>query len=140
KHIISVEEMSKQEIMDILQLAVKLRDQPITFQKQLFAANLFFEPSTRTKMSFTVAEKKLGMEVLDLSTTTSSVQKGETLYDTAKTFEAIGADVLVIRHEDDHWAEALKSHSIFRLSMQGQAKRIIRHKVCLMFVPFMRNL
>src|SRR5699024_12721526 len=52
KHIISVEEMSKQEIMDILQLAVKLRDQPSTFQKQLFAANLFFEPSTRTKMSF----------------------------------------------------------------------------------------
>src|SRR5699024_11671715 len=82
---------------------VKLRDQPITFQKQLFAANLFFEPSTRTKMSFTVAEKKLGMEVLDLSTTTSSVQKGETLYDTAKTFEAIGADVLV--RSEEHTSE-----------------------------------
>src|SRR5699024_7241999 len=89
KHMISAEEMSKQEIIDLFQLAVKLRHQPITFEKQLFAANLFFEPSTRTKMSFTVAEKKLGMEVLDLSTTTSSVQKGETLYDTAKTFEAI---------------------------------------------------
>src|SRR5699024_2248852 len=76
QNIISIEEMSKQEIMDILQLSVKLRDQPITFQKQLFAANLLFEPSTRTKMNFTVAEKKLDMEVLDLSTTTCSVQKG----------------------------------------------------------------
>ena len=123
KHIISVEEMSKQEIMDILQLAVKLRDQPITFQKQLFAANLFFEPSTRTKMSFTVAEKKLGMEVLDLSTTTSSVQKGETLYDTAKTFEAIGADVLVIRHEDDQWAEALKESLHIPIVNAGAGKK-----------------
>ena len=50
-----------------------------------FAANLFFEPSTRTRFSFEVAEKKLGMNVLNLDGVSTSVQKGESLYDTVKT-------------------------------------------------------
>ena len=108
KNLISAEEMTEQEITNIIQLAIKFRKQPVKFQKQLFAANLFFEPSTRTKMSFTVAEKKLGMETLDFSAATSSTLKGETLYDTAKTFEAIGTDVLVVRHESDDWIEELE--------------------------------
>lgn len=62
-------------------------------------ANLFFEDSTRTRMSFTLAARRLGAEVLDLAAGASSVKKGETLIDTARVVEAMGADALVIRHE-----------------------------------------
>ncbi|KYG35152.1 aspartate carbamoyltransferase catalytic subunit [Alkalihalobacillus trypoxylicola] len=81
-------------------------------EKQRFVANLFFESSTRTKLSFEVAEKKLGLDVLNFSAETSSVQKGESLYDTAKTLESIGADVLVIRHPKDAYFEELKGIQI----------------------------
>ena len=74
-----------------------------------FAANLFFEPSTRTRFSFEVAEKKLGMNVLNLDGTSTSVQKGETLYDTIRTLESIGVDVCVIRHSEDEYYEELVS-------------------------------
>ncbi len=60
--------------------------------------NLFFEPSTRTKSSFDLAAKRLSADVMSISKSTSSVVKGETLLDTAKTMEVMGADVVVIRH------------------------------------------
>ena len=60
--------------------------------------NLFFEPSTRTKSSFDLAAKRLSADVMSISKSTSSIQKGESLLDTAKTMEAMGADVVVIRH------------------------------------------
>ena len=60
--------------------------------------NLFFEPSTRTKSSFDLAAKRLSADVMSISKSTSSVAKGETLLDTAKTMEVMGADVVVIRH------------------------------------------
>ncbi|MBX3353870.1 MAG: aspartate carbamoyltransferase catalytic subunit [Phycisphaeraceae bacterium] len=62
-------------------------------------ANLFFEDSTRTRMSFTLAARRLGAEVLDLAAGSSSLKKGETLLDTARVVEAMGAHALVIRHE-----------------------------------------
>lgn len=61
-------------------------------------ATLFYEPSTRTELSFELAAKRLGAEVLRCNVDRSSVQKGESLVDTARTLEALGADVLVIRH------------------------------------------
>ena len=61
-------------------------------------ANLFFESSTRTRLSFERAAKALGADVLNFTTQTSSVSKGETLVDTARNVEALGADALVIRH------------------------------------------
>ncbi|MGM0436854.1 MAG: aspartate carbamoyltransferase catalytic subunit [Bacillota bacterium] len=60
--------------------------------------NLFFEPSTRTKSSFDLAAKRLSADVMSISKSTSSVAKGESLLDTAKTMEVMGADVVVIRH------------------------------------------
>ncbi len=60
--------------------------------------NLFFEPSTRTKSSFDLAAKRLSADVMSISKSTSSVVKGETLLDTARTLEVMGADVVVIRH------------------------------------------
>lgn len=69
---------------------------------------IFFEPSTRTHYSFESAELQLGCRVADFEAATSSLKKGETLYDTVKTFEAIGYDALVIRHTQDEYFEELK--------------------------------
>jgi len=60
--------------------------------------NLFFEPSTRTRTSFEIAEKRLSADTLNISTSTSSVQKGETLADTAMSLEAMAPDMIVLRH------------------------------------------
>ena len=73
-----------------------------------FVANLFFENSTRTRFSFEVAEKRLGLDVLNFSADASSVQKGETLYDTIRTLESIGTKAVVIRHEQDRYFDELK--------------------------------
>lgn len=107
-HFYSLESMSTTEIMNLITMSHELRYKTCTIQTPLVAANLFFEPSTRTKNSFLMAEKKLGMETIDFSPETSSMKKGETLYDTVKTFEAIGANALVIRHEADDWLEELE--------------------------------
>src|SRR5690625_4381909 len=112
KHFLTVQDMSASEIISLLEMASYFKDNHPKISEQLFVANLFFEPSTRTKMSFTVAEKKLGLEILDFHAESSSLQKGESLYDTVKTFEAIGANALVIRHEDDCWADELNNISI----------------------------
>lgn len=74
---------------------------------KVFISNLFYEPSTRTKSSFEVAERRLGLEVVPFEVQTSSVLKGETLYDTVRTLESIGMDALVIRHGADNYFNEL---------------------------------
>lgn len=123
KHFLSVDTLSIEDMMQLFELSEQLRKQSIVLPKQLFAANLFFEPSTRTKSSFIMAEKKLGMETLDFSAESSSMLKGETLYDTAKTFEAIGADMLVIRHEADDWPQELMDHISIPIINAGAGKK-----------------
>lgn len=107
QHFLSVDQLNEEEIYHLIELAKQCQQGIKQVKKPIFALNLFFEPSTRTKMSFTVAQKKLGLEVLDFNPDSSSVQKGESLYDTVKTLESIGADLLVIRHPDDDWAKQL---------------------------------
>lgn len=75
-------------------------------------ANLFFEPSTRTHFSFVSAEHSLGLKVTDFIAEGSSITKGESLYDTVKTFEAIGYDALVIRHPNDNYFDELENINI----------------------------
>lgn len=123
KHFLSVSDMTVEDIIDLLDTANKYRLDEYKISKQLFSANLFFEPSTRTKMSFIVAEKRLGMESLEFNQEMSSMKKGESLYDTAKTFEAIGANVLVIRHEHDEWAKELESHMSIPIINAGAGKK-----------------
>ncbi|KRK80653.1 aspartate carbamoyltransferase catalytic subunit [Companilactobacillus nodensis DSM 19682 = JCM 14932 = NBRC 107160] len=77
-----------------------------------FAMNLFFENSTRTKSSFQVAEMKLGMKEIAFEASTSSTTKGESLYDTVKTVESIGASVAVIRHPQDKYYEELINNNM----------------------------
>lgn len=107
-HLLTTTALTIEEIEDILEDAQRFSTgelwQP---KKQTFVANLFFEPSTRTKSSFYMAERKLGLDVIPFETETSSVQKGETLYDTVRTLEAIGLDAVVIRHHEDQYFDEL---------------------------------
>ena len=75
-------------------------------------ANLFFEPSTRTHYSFASAEHQLGCCVEDFTAAGSSVEKGESLYDTVKTFESVGYDAVVIRHRQDEYFRELEGIEI----------------------------
>lgn len=81
-------------------------------EKDVFVSNLFFEDSTRTKTSFEVAERKLGLQVIPFDVTHSSVNKGESLYDTVKTMKSIGIDLVVIRHKKDRYFDELKGIDI----------------------------
>jgi aspartate carbamoyltransferase catalytic subunit len=108
KHLLTITELHNEEILGILHEAQQFSEgKAWTPATDKFVANLFFEPSTRTKFSFEVAEKKLGLHVLNFESQSSSVQKGETLYDTVKTLEAIGANAVVIRHPKDHYFDEL---------------------------------
>lgn len=104
KHILGLEELSAEEINLILDTAgsmkvVSERDvKKVPALKGITVVNLFFEPSTRTRSSFEIAEKRLSADVLNFTPDLSSVVKGETLLDTARNLEAMGAGVIVIRH------------------------------------------
>ena len=77
--------------------------------QDVFVTNLFFEDSTRTKTSFDIAQRKLGLQVVPFDITTSSLNKGESLYDTVKTLKSLGIDLAVVRHSKDKFYEELKS-------------------------------
>ena len=108
-------DLSKEEIFLILSDAAlfdsSYRDWHLPLKKAL-VANLFFEASTRTHYSFESAELQLGCKVADVMTSTSSITKGETLYDTLKTLECHGYDVLVVRHPADAYFEELEGLNI----------------------------
>ncbi|MGE8204151.1 aspartate carbamoyltransferase catalytic subunit [Heyndrickxia sp. NPDC080065] len=107
-HLLTMSDLKKNEIMEILQDAEQFSRGSIwTSPQKIYATNLFFEPSTRTKCSFEIAERKLGFEVIPFEVSTSSWQKGESLYDTVKTLESIGVNIAVIRHELNHFYEEL---------------------------------
>lgn len=122
KHFISMSQLTTQEIMSTLETAERYRVNNYKMDEQLFVANLFYEPSTRTKMSFNVAQKKMGLEVLDFIPESSSVQKGETLYDTIRTFEAIGAKMIVVRHQSDDWYKQLNANINIPIINAGAGK------------------
>lgn len=123
KHFISIKDLTVEEIYQLLKMAKMYREDDYKITKQIFVANLFFEPSTRTKTSFIVAERKLGLEDLEFATQTSSMKKGETLYDTVKTFEAVGADCLVIRHEHDEWSKSISKDLQIPIINAGSGKK-----------------
>lgn len=108
ENLVSMKDLSVEQIMAILKQAQAFREgASSTLRNTYTMANLFFEPSTRTKMSFEMAERKLHLNVLPFDSGFSSTLKGETLYDTVKVLEAIGIDALVIRHEQNNFFEDL---------------------------------
>lgn len=115
KHLVTMETLTNEEVMGLIKrgLAFKTGQAKVELDRQYFAANLFFESSTRTHKSFEVAEKRLGLDVVEFDAKTSSVNKGETLYDTILTMSALGVDICVIRHsKDDYYKELIDSRSI----------------------------
>jgi len=104
KDVLGLEQMSREQISLIIEEAKKMKliiEQPVKKTKQLrgkVVVNLFYEPSTRTRSSFELAGKYLGADVINVTTSTSSVVKGETLRDTARTIQQLGTDILVMRH------------------------------------------
>ena len=85
-------------------------------------ANLFFENSTRTKFSFEIAALRLGAKTLNFNESNSSRTKGESLYDTLKTFESLGIDTAIIRHSDDHFIENSTRDFSFSIINGGAGK------------------
>ena len=104
KHLLSTRDLTRDEAIQILDLAEDMADAGTREVKKLPAlrgrtvVNLFFEDSTRTKISFEAAAKRLSADVISFTAKGSSVSKGESLKDTAQTLAAIGADGVVIRH------------------------------------------
>lgn len=108
RNLFSLRELEINEINSLLNRAMAFKNGEVSHFPDRIVGNLFFEPSTRTHQSFIMAEKKMGMQNMDLFPEGSSLKKGESLYDTAKTYEAIGADALVIRSKEDKYYEALR--------------------------------
>jgi aspartate carbamoyltransferase catalytic subunit len=104
RHLLGLDGMRREDIQLILDTAVSFRevlDRPIKKVPPLTGktvANMFFENSTRTRLSFELAERRLSADVLGFSATGSSVSKGETLKDTARNIEAMKIDMVVMRH------------------------------------------
>jgi aspartate carbamoyltransferase catalytic subunit len=104
KHLLGIAGLEQAEITAILDTAMAMKEigsRPIKKVPALRGrtiVNLFFEPSTRTRTSFEVAEKRLSADTLSIATATSSVTKGETLIDTVRNLEAMAPDMIVMRH------------------------------------------
>jgi aspartate carbamoyltransferase catalytic subunit len=104
RHLLDTESLSAEEIIAILDTADRFQQIAAQGHRELqllsgyTVANMFFEDSTRTRTSFNLAARRLGAETVEFSPSSSSLSKGETLIDTAKTIEAMGVDMMVVRH------------------------------------------
>ncbi len=104
RHILDLSTFSKEDYESVLELAHRFRSIPATGSRKIPAlqgrlvVTMFFEPSTRTRSSFELAARTLSADVQSFSPSNSSLSKGETILDTALTYVAMGADVLVVRH------------------------------------------
>ncbi len=106
RHVLSLADFTPAEYDTVLQTAASCqevlsrRTKKVPALQGLVIANLFFEPSTRTRSSFELAAKRLSADTLNFAAATSSLTKGETILDTAKTYLAMGSDMMVIRHRE----------------------------------------
>jgi len=106
RHILSLADFTPDEYNTVLKTAASFREvlsrktKKVPTLQGLVVANLFFEASTRTRNSFELAAKRLSADILNFAPGTSSLSKGETILDTAKTYWAMGTDLMVIRHRD----------------------------------------
>ena len=104
KDLVSIKDISKEETEALIDTALSFKDvlrrdiKKVPALRCKTVVNLFFEPSTRTKTSFELAEKRLSLDVINFAVSSSSVVKGESLLDTVRTIESYGIDYLVIRH------------------------------------------
>lgn len=115
KHLLSSEDLTREEIITLLDTATRMAElsgaKKLPTLRGFTVVNLFFEDSTRTRISFEAAAKRLSADVINFSAKGSSVSKGESLKDTALTLQAMGADAIVVRHP--------ASGSAYRLANAG---------------------
>ena len=120
KHLLGIRELAPAEITHILDTAESFLDisrreiKKVPTLRGRTVINLFFEPSTRTRTSFEIAAKRLSADAINISASTSSVTKGETLLDTARNLEAMAPDCIVIRH-----SSAGAAHQLARICHAG---------------------
>ena len=105
KNLLSIQDLSKNEILDLITFSNNFIDNEGNFRKEdLFpdktVANVFCEPSTRTKSSFAIAAGNLGCSVLDFNIDNSSIQKGESIFETVDALNLMGVDLCVLRHPE----------------------------------------
>lgn len=128
KHFLSLSSFSSDQLLalihraDFFSLHQKQPDKIHHLLKHKIFANVFYEPSTRTRCSFEIAAKRLGAEVVNFVPENSSVKKGETVYDTLKTLESLGVDGIVFRHSDDHVFDYIHSRFDLPLLNAGAGK------------------
>lgn len=113
KNLYNLSELSTQEIFSIIHDAEAFKN-GMNYSGGVgkIVANIFFEPSTRTQYSFNTAQLKLDCKVINFNPECSSLKKGETFYDTVKTFESFGTDALVIRHTENEYYNQLRGFDI----------------------------
>lgn len=123
KHLVSIRDLTKESALSLLGLAQEMSQVNDRSIKKLptlrgrTVVNLFFENSTRTRISFEIAAKRLSADVINVSAGSSSVSKGESLKDTAQTLEALGADCIVLRHPSSGAAQQLANMGWIRASV-----------------------
>jgi aspartate carbamoyltransferase catalytic subunit len=116
KHLLGIKDITADDINLILNTAVNFKEvinrpiKKVPSLRDITIANLFFENSTRTKLSFELAEKRLSADVVNFSSSTSSVKKGETLIDTVNNILAMKVDMVVMRHPNPGAALFLSKH------------------------------
>jgi len=119
KHLVSAADLNRAEAIQLMDTAVEMSSVSAREVKKLPAlrgktvVNLFYEDSTRTRVSFEVAEKRLSADVVNVSAKGSSVSKGESLKDTVQTLAAISADIVVMRHSASGAAHTLANSGWF---------------------------
>lgn len=115
-HLLGIKQLKKQDIHLIFELADSFKEvlsrpiKKVPTLRDVTVANLFFESSTRTRVSFELAEKRLSSDIVNFSFNSSSVSKGETLIDTANNILAMKVDMIVLRHPYPGAAEFLSNH------------------------------
>lgn len=112
KGLLTLKTLSEQKIIEIIEKAIEFKNGKTVSYPGKKMVNLFYENSTRTQYSFEMAMINLGITPVSFNLAASSVSKGETLYDTVKTFECLGADGVVIRHTQDVYYKELEGVNI----------------------------
>ena len=116
KHLIGIKELSAEDITLILQTAIQFKEvlqrpvKKVPSLRDVTIVNLFYENSTRTRISFELAEKRLGADSINFSSSASSVSKGETLLDTVNNILSMKVDMVVMRHQASGAAHFLAKH------------------------------
>lgn len=138
RSLLGIKELDRTEILQLLNRTAYWDNQAEKLTPVLrshFVANMFFENSTRTRFSFEMAEKRLGVQVLNFTAAASSVEKGESIYDTVRTLESMGIDAGVVRLKPAGVLQLLAEKVSIPLINAGTAITSIRHRRCWIYTP-----